>query len=94
MRFQHRPELDSSGRDEGTFCPVFCCPNTATLITVSPSDLTLVFLLGARRLAQSPGLLDGGTAAVFTLLPIAGGWKARFNLQDVHKDFKNAEAWT
>ena len=69
---QHRPELDSSGRDEGTFCPVVCCPDTATLITVSPSDLTLVFLLGARCLAQSPGPLDEGTAAVFTLLPTAG----------------------
>lgn len=63
-------------------------------MTVSPSDLTLVFLLGARRLAQSPGLLDEGTAAVFTLLRTAGGWKARFSLQDVHGEFTNEKAWT
>lgn len=94
MHFQHHPELDSSGRDEGAFCPVLCCPNTATLITVSPSDLTLMFLLGARCLAQSPGLLDEGTAAVSTLLPIVGGWKAGFILRDFHKGFKNAQAWT
>lgn len=75
--FQHNPELDSSGRDGDTVCPVFCCPNAATLITVSPSDRTLVFLLLACWLAARPGQLDGGiTAQMFTLLAIAEGWKA------------------
>lgn len=45
MYFQSNPELDSSGRAGETFCPASGCPNAATLITVSPSDLTLVFLL-------------------------------------------------
>lgn len=74
MYSQSTAELDSSGRDGATACPVFCCPNAATLITVSPSDLTLVFLLLACRLAESPGQLEGGTTAwMFTFPPITEG---------------------
>lgn len=50
MYFQSDRELDSSRRDRETFCPASRCPNTATLITVSPFDLTLV---------SSSGLLAG-----------------------------------
>lgn len=90
MYFQHNPELDSSGRDKETFCPEFCCPRAATLITVSPSDLTLVFLLLACWLAECPGQLQGGTTAeIFTLTP-TDGWKAHFILQD----FKNVMSFT
>lgn len=74
MCFQHNPELDSSGRDEQTSCPGFCCPEAFTLITVSPSDLTLVFLLLAGWLAERPGQLEGGTTAqIFTLPPVTEG---------------------
>lgn len=93
--FQRNPELDSSGRDGDTLCPVFCCPNAATLITVSPSDLTLVFLLLACRLAGSPGQLEEGTTAqTSSLLPITEGWKARFIFQDFYKGFKNVKSFT
>lgn len=44
-------------------------PNAATLITVSPSDLTLMFLLLACWLAESPGQQEGTAVQTFTLLP-------------------------
>lgn len=49
---QSNLELDRAGE---TVCPVLCYPNPATLITVSPSDLTLGFLLQACWLAGGPG---------------------------------------
>lgn len=75
----------------GHSLPVFCCPNTATLITVSPSDRTLVFLLLARWLAERPGQLDEGTTVqMFTLLPITEGWEAQALLYVFPRDFQNA----
>lgn len=63
--FQSNLELDSTGSDGETFCPVFCCPNPATLITMSPSDLTLMFLLLACWLAEGPGQLEESSTDLY-----------------------------
>lgn len=52
---QSNRELDWAGRAGETVCPVLCYPNPVTLITVSPSDPTLGFLLQACWLAGGPG---------------------------------------
>lgn len=60
---QSNLELDRAGE---AVCPVLCYPNPATLITVSPSDLTLGFLLQACWLAGGPGhQCSSGEIAVF-----------------------------